>query len=59
MTLLHKKNILCMFPASDYYKLNKTAITYQKKGLGVEEDNTIFWTLINCRVLSPISEFSM
>jgi len=23
-----------MFPASDYYKLNTTAITYQKKGLG-------------------------
>lgn len=48
-----------MFPASDYYKLNTTAIAYQKKGLGVEEDNTIFWTLINCRVLSPISEFSL
>jgi len=48
-----------MLPASDYYKLNTIVITYQKKGLGLEEDNTIFWTLINCRVLSPISEFSL
>lgn len=48
-----------MFPAFDYYKLNTTAITYQKKGLGVGEDNKFFWTLINCRTLSPISEFSL